>query len=454
MGSKKTKTTSNETATTTPNVPDYAAAPIQNYYQGVNGLLSGNFADYTTPANSVQQGVFDKAATLSDNANLPYRQTAAQTQTLLSNLNRAPTATTTTAAAPDPYGVTTVTRVPTPTTAQATVGDLGDPALASDTSGLADKQVNTYGGARALPFINDYLDPQLSSLVEASLANYDDAAGRQRAAYAAEGARNGAFGGSRYGIGEAQLFSDLTRNRALTEAELRNTAWNNALGAAQGDASNANQAGIASMQAQNARDELLGQLSTQLSLANAGAQNQFSESLFDAINQANQFNAQETNDMLSQVFGAETAAALQDAAARNAQASQVYSTEAGLNEFNAGQANDTSRFNVTAQQNNINTLLNGYQQLANMAQMGQQATGNALGQQLDIGNTLWQLQNQNSPLEQLKTGQGLLDPALLQAITGQTITSQGTSTSKESGGLLSSILGGAFGLGAAALGRK
>src|SRR5690606_23769352 len=58
LSSKKTKTTSNQTATTTPNVPAYAQQPAQDYYKQVGQLgsnLLNNLDPYRTPTNAVQQ---------------------------------------------------------------------------------------------------------------------------------------------------------------------------------------------------------------------------------------------------------------------------------------------------------------------------------------------------------------------------------------------------------------
>lgn len=70
-------------------------------------------------------------------------------------------------------------------------------------------------------FENDYTN----DVVDTSLAGFDDQAGRMSAANSASAAKNGAFGGSRYGIREAQLGSDLGRERASLEAGLRSDAF-------------------------------------------------------------------------------------------------------------------------------------------------------------------------------------------------------------------------------------
>ena len=53
MGSSNKTKTVNSTTTTTPNVPDFAYGPVQNYYSDVAAFGNGNMADYTTPANQI-----------------------------------------------------------------------------------------------------------------------------------------------------------------------------------------------------------------------------------------------------------------------------------------------------------------------------------------------------------------------------------------------------------------
>lgn len=70
--------------------------------------------------------------------------------------------------------------------------------------------------------INHYLD----KVVDSSLASYDDQAGRTRAANTAAAAKNNAFGGSRYGILEAQQQADSDLNRSKLESGLLSDAFN------------------------------------------------------------------------------------------------------------------------------------------------------------------------------------------------------------------------------------
>lgn len=383
-----------------------------------------------------------------------------------------------------------------------------DPSLVGDLGRFMPNGVERIAGQSLLDNLPAYMNPYLSQVVDTTAADMDTQAGRIRAQQAADMARTGAFGGSRSAILGAQTEGELARARASTLSGLRSDAFNTATGLSNLDADRRQGAGMFNAGAQNTLDLARGQLGAQGALANqgalntagqfnagarndaaafganalnqgqlfnagsqndfalqnagfqqqanlqnAGAQNQYGLAQFDATNSMNQFNAGALNDAAAQQYGIAGQNAQQNAQAANALASQVYGTQADLNQFNAGQANDLSQFNA-------NLDLNRYaQQLAAANQAGQLALGQGadnranIETQMSLGDRLWELQNQNSPLNQLLIQAGLLDPGVLDTLTGQTINSQGTSTSKQSGGLGSSILGGLFGLGSAAVGK-
>lgn len=383
-----------------------------------------------------------------------------------------------------------------------------DPSLVGDLGQFMPNGVERIAGQSLLDNLPAYMNPYLSQVVDTTAADMDTQAGRIRAQQAADMARTGAFGGSRSAILGAQTEGELARARASTLSGLRSDAFNTATGLSNLDADRRQGAGMFNAGAQNTLDLARGQLGAQGALANqgalntagqfnagarndaaafganalnqgqlfnagsqndfalqnagfqqqanlqnAGAQNQYGLAQFDATNSMNQFNAGALNDAAAQQYGIAGQNAQQNAQAANALASQVYGTQADLNQFNAGQANDLSQFNA-------NLDLNRYaQQLAAANQAGQLALGQGadnranIETQMSLGDRLWELQNQNSPLNQLLIQAGLLDPGVLDTLTGQTINSQGTSTSKQSGGLGSSILGGLFGLGSAAVGK-
>ena len=537
MGSKTTKTnqTTNETATTTPNVPDYINGPVQNYYSQIGSYANADPYSYATPANGLQQQAAGSAGNLSSN---PLFGTAANAmQGLLGAAT--PTAGYQSASMAQLPSVTNASAQgynPTAATANlATAANAGNAAQVNlqgynaGTLGPANSyQAQGYTAAQAGPVnlsqnvadmqaqsllsnFNSYLNPTTGALVDATLANFDDQAGRQQAAMSAQAAKAGAFGGSRYGIAEAQLLSDQGRNRSLTEAELRNNAWNSAAGLSATDTGFRQQAASQNAQARNNRAETLAALQAQNNQFNAGAkndasafsagannqagqfnanaQNQYGLAQFDANNTASQFNANAANQGSLFNAGAQNefglanagfqqqanlanAAALNDTSQFNAGASNqaaqfgagaqntanlanaqaqnqfgLAGFDAGnqMNQFNASQANQNSQFNAQQQLASQAQQLAAAQGLSGIAgDMSQQDLAN-IAAQLQAGNTMWDIQNQynQAPLTQLQNYAGLLNPALIDQMSGQTITSNGTmtGTQKQSGGLLGTLGG-------------
>ncbi len=483
MGSTKTKTKSQETAVTQPNIPYYAEGPVTNYYGKVNSLIDLPASGVALPANNLLNSAYDSASDLGgvnyfsqyDNANriMNGARNLAPVSAVTANGPGALTATN--ARMPAPFSATNVANVAAPTTAQARLADYGPLALAGDGSGYGGDGPMSAGGSRASEFLNDYLNPQLSQLRDTTMAEYWDQAGRDRAAYAARGALNKAFGGSRYGIGEAQLLSDQARKGALTDAELFNTAWNNALTAGAGDADRATSASIASMQSGNQFNTALADRLANLSMFNAGAVNDRSQSIFDAGNELGMFNAGQSNDMAAQVFDALVGNARQDASSANdinkliyGETSQTnrqnaseanrlretqYTTQADLSKFNANAQNDINRTNADRALQGLGLALDANGQLVSMADNEAANKRADIALQGDIGGQLQQIMQNESLAPYIQAGllNDLIDPALLQAISGQTINTSGTSTSKQSGGLLQSLLGAGAQLGSAAI---
>ncbi len=100
-------------------------------------------------------------------------------------------------------------------------------------------------GASLLQGLDDYMSPYRDQVVDATLDDFDADAGRTRAAQAAGAARNGAFGGSRYAIREAQTEGELARGRATAEATLLDQMFNTGAGLSNLDAGRRQQAEMA-----------------------------------------------------------------------------------------------------------------------------------------------------------------------------------------------------------------
>lgn len=134
--------------------------------------------------------------------------------------------------------------------------------------------------------IQKYMDPGLQSYVNSTLADYDENAGRQRAAVQAQAAGNGAFGGSRYGLQLGQFDADTARGRASTEGELRRSAFEQGANLALADAARRSQIEMQNnqlrttvsgqnAQAENERTITQGQFDLNRFLADQQARNQF-----------------------------------------------------------------------------------------------------------------------------------------------------------------------------------
>lgn len=70
-----------------------------------------------------------------------------------------------------------------------------------------------------------YQNPFQQQVIDTSLAGYDQNVGQQQAQMAANAARNGAFGGSRYGLAEGQFGADSALGRGQLESGLRSQGF-------------------------------------------------------------------------------------------------------------------------------------------------------------------------------------------------------------------------------------
>lgn len=270
------------------------------------------------------------------------------------------------------------------------------------------------GSANAQSMLDNfdrYLNPATQQLVDTTLAGYDDNAARVRAQMEADAAKARAFGGSRYGIQVAQAAADMARARAATEAQLRSNAFNAAAGLSQFDTSNRQQAELFNVGAQNSRDE---------TLAN-----------FNMLN--NQFNAGQANNAAQFLAGAQNQFSLADAAA----------------------ANDAAQGNAQLKMQQQGLNLNAIGQYGDMSAQASADELRTLNAQLAAGNNLYALQDAytQAPMTYLENYGSLLNPSLINTASGQTVNTTGTETTKQSGGLLNSLLSGAFQLGSAYLGK-
>lgn len=179
MGSKKkTKSTSQQTATTQQNVPEWLLTPYQTAASNVATLQN-------TPASTY-------------------------TPTSTPELDRS----------------------------WADVGNLKTPDY-SGATGLLDGVNYDIAGSKGADFSGIYRDLFNKDVTDPVLADFDENAGQVRAAQAADGARNGAFRGGRFGLREGQTEGELARGRAATHGGLLRDAANFAMQGGQTDAARA-----------------------------------------------------------------------------------------------------------------------------------------------------------------------------------------------------------------------
>jgi hypothetical protein len=130
--------------------------------------------------------------------------------------------------------------------------------------------------SRGIQFSEPYENRYTDQVVDTTLANFDEFAGRQRAAEAAQAAGNNAFGGSRFGVQRAITEEQIARERASQESGLRFGAQDRAFSLGMQDAGMATQASAANAAAANQRAQAQAGMDFNRLLANMGASNDMS----------------------------------------------------------------------------------------------------------------------------------------------------------------------------------
>lgn len=219
MGSKKTKTTTNQT--TTPQVPSWIQDPQKAYAGRLGGLTSGDpsaWASTFTPATAQQQQAFN------------YTGQAGS---------------------------------------DALKGLLGG-GISSDLTGYQNGQIGTIAGTD----LSQYTNPYENMVVQSALNDNDRA--RQMAIQQgqAQATASGAFGGSRHGVADSLTNQDYLRNAGTMASNLRSQGFQNAQGLAQQDIGNrASQEGLNLNSAQMRLAAQQGLFGQKLSAAGAYADN-------------------------------------------------------------------------------------------------------------------------------------------------------------------------------------
>lgn len=477
MGGQKQTTksqqsgTTNETATTTPNTFAPALGPVTNYYEGLGDIanqIKGDPYAFNPGQNGLQTAAYNNAWNLGG-----WQTPLNQSNNIASNVaNSGPNfASGIGYTAPTLADAVTFGGASTGPAAQAAAQGYSIANLAN-AQGYNAPQLGPAAQAQAGSLLDNfsaYLNPATSALVDTTLADFDVNAGQARAAQQAAAARGGAFGGSRYGVGEAALAGELARGRATTDANVRFNAFNTAAGLSASDADRRTNTSQFNAGQTNNFKVAQGGFDAEAARFGADANNTFALNKFGAQNNANQFlaNANNTNSMFN--AGEKNQLAAVNAnnansagiASMNAQ-NQRNSLEAELlaqmGMFNSSQFNDLSKFNAGQGDSALARQLSAAGLMSNNAGLMGQQQANDIATQMAAGNNLYGVQKDymQSPLTNYGSLANLLGGGgLLGQLSGQTINSFGTSSStgkgtqQTSGGFLGSlggILGGLGGL--------
>lgn len=384
------KSNTTEKATTTPTVAPWMEAPLKEYTGKVSDFLGTDPSQYVAGPTELQQQAFGAAKTLGGtNADLAAATEMAKT-----------------AAAAGPNLATS---------SGYNAPKLGNAAQAGSVSIDPTANAEAYLADAASIFDNGgvqrYVDPALESYVDPTLAAYDDDAARSRAALAAQAAKAGAFGGSRFGIRESQFEADTDRGRALTEADLRRSAYESALQAAGVDAGFRNTANI----------------------RNADARTSVSGQNASAMNERARAQAAMDLDRLIANMGASNQFKLAQA-----------DIDQGAAEFGASAANRSSEFNAAQQEAALQRALEAAGLTANIANTADAGERADVALQADLGEIerLIQQAQLGAPITQLQTAGQLYGVVPPGTYTGSTMTgnTQGTSTTKSKGSLFDMAL--------------
>jgi hypothetical protein len=197
----KTSSSSTSTGTTTPIVPQWGSSLTQNIAGQVGGLVGQDPGQYVSPLSALQSQAAAGAAALGGSA---PRATSPGVPSGIGEANWL------------------------------------SPYMTASTPFAA--------GGKAYDYIDRYKNPYLQEVLDTSAADLDAHAGQVRAQQALDLAGSGAFGGSGAALTQSMTEGELARGRASTLSGLRSRAFEQALGAASGDADRATQARIANAQ--------------------------------------------------------------------------------------------------------------------------------------------------------------------------------------------------------------
>jgi hypothetical protein len=426
--SSTTNTSNTGTSTTTPNVPQWGVDSLQNLNKMIEGLAGTDPSSFVTGPSDLQTQAFTDAGSLGD-----WLSGISHANDILSGVA---------GAGPSAAGLTTATSSDaTPTSATPTSAGYTSADFTTAGPATLANFAPQEGAAQAKAAgifdngIAKYLNPELESVVGTSLAGYDKQAGQTAAANEAAGARNGAFGGSRFGLqtGEEQADSDL--GRANLEATLRSNAYNTATGLANQDADRRNSTSqFNAGQTNTVNQENSSRLEQELE-HNADATNNMAQFNAGQENNNSEFNAGQANNNSQFNAGQANAASEFNAGQANTMATQNADRNTNVSEFNTTAANNNSQFNANERDADLNRqtgvagLLQSLATALNSGEINDINTEAALGgTQRDIAQS-----KATAPISLAQTIAQLLSMNQLPLLTGTTTnsSSSGTSTTNQ-----------------------
>lgn len=216
------------------------------------------------------------------------------------------------------------------------------PAQVGETPGAEPVRVGATERAESASLLDGfdaYRSPYIDQVVNLSLAAQRGAADRQAARLKAEGAKSGAFGGSRFALAEAQLASNAAQDEALLAAQLHDQAFRQAADLSQNDAS-----------ARQRASEFNAGESNQAAIVQAGLTAQESQNRLTDTRERDLKQADLESEAQRQTAEASNAAEATNAAAQNHASEAAFEAEQRRSIFNAGQSDHAdNRHLATAQ---------------------------------------------------------------------------------------------------------
>lgn len=224
------------------------------------------------------------------------------------------------------------------------------------TATAAPVEAQTVAAQQGSKFINDYLNPYLSQVVDTSLADFDVGQSRAAAARALGNAASGAFGdlGAQ---GDAVFQAEALRGRGALAAGLRSQGFNTAATFGSQDANRFLQADTANQAAAlqaalnnaariDAANQFNAGVSNQINQYNTGTQNSVNQLNAAISNQTGMFNTGAQNQVNLANLAAQNQMGLANMGAINQQNQLNQSALNQAGQFNAGQGNAIGMFNA------------------------------------------------------------------------------------------------------------